>query len=108
MVHPARLGERERLSNEARKPLAQRVDPTPYVASLAFFLAGGLVLLWRDHSPVSLPQVAVAGRLLIALGNLLPQALAGRSLLLSPITKATTWRVFRHKASQTHTLSLLR
>ena len=79
MVHPARLGERERLSNEARKPLAQGVDPTLYVASLAFFLAGGLMLLWWDHFPVSLPQVAVAGRLLIALGNLLPQALTGRS-----------------------------
>ena len=51
MVHLARLGERERLSNEASKPLSEGVDPPLDVASLALFLAGGLVLVLGDHSP---------------------------------------------------------
>ena len=72
VVHPSRLGERERLPDEARKPLAQGVDPTLDVGSLAFLLAGGLVPPFGDHPLVSLPEVAVAGRLLLAFGNLLP------------------------------------
>src|SRR5436305_917007 len=79
MVHLARLGERECFSNEARKPLAQGVDPPLDVASLPFLLTGGLVPLFWDHLLVSLPKVAVAGRFFIAFGDLLPQTLTGRS-----------------------------
>ncbi|MCA1740087.1 MAG: hypothetical protein LC740_15020 [Actinobacteria bacterium] len=46
---------------------------------MAFLLAGGLVLHFRNHLPVGFPEVAVAGRLLIAFGDLLPQTLTGRS-----------------------------
>ena len=79
MVHVVRLGERERLSNEARKPLPQSVDPPLDVGSLAFLLAGGLMLLLRDYLLVSLPQVAVAARLLVAFGDRLPQPFTARS-----------------------------
>ncbi len=77
MVHLVRLAEGERLPNEARKPLPQSVDPTLDVRSLAFLLAGGFVLLVGDHPLVSLPQVAVTGRLLVAFGDRLPQTLTG-------------------------------
>jgi len=72
VVHLARLGERECLSNEARKPLTQGVDPPLDVGSLALLLAGGLVPLFWDHLLVSLPEVAVAGCLLVAFGDHLP------------------------------------
>jgi hypothetical protein len=71
-VHLARLGERERLPNEARKPLTQGVDLPLEVGSLAFLLAGGLVPLFRNHLLVSLPQVAVADCLLVAFGDRSP------------------------------------
>src|SRR3712207_7398679 len=39
--------------------------------------------LFGDHPLVSLPQVAVAGRLLVVLGDLSPQTLAGRSAAIT-------------------------
>ena len=72
VVHVARLGEGERLTHEARKPLPEGVDPTLDVASLAFFLAGSLVLLFGDHLLVGFPEIAVAGRSFVALGNRFP------------------------------------
>ena len=74
VVHVVRLSERERLPNAKRQSRCLiSVDPSLEVASSAFFLAGGLVLLSRDHPLVSFPEVvAVAGGLLIAFGNLSP------------------------------------
>ena len=60
MVHPARLGERECLSNEARQPLSERVVPPFDMASFAFFLARGLVLVLWNHSLVGFPKITVA------------------------------------------------
>ena len=81
------------------------VHPPFEVGSLAFLLAGGLVPLLRDHLLVSLPEVGVAARLLVAVGDRLPKTFQV-AVLLPPITKATTWRVLRHRASHTHTFSL--
>ncbi len=78
MVHLTRLGEGERLAHEARKPLLEGVDPALNVASLAFFLASGLVLLFGDHFLISLPEVAVAGHLLVSPRDRPPQTLTGR------------------------------
>ena len=72
MVHVVRLGEGEFLTHEARKPLPQGVNPSLYVASLAFFLTGGLVLLFRDHLLVGFPEIAVAPRSFVALGDRFP------------------------------------
>ena len=70
-----RLGEGERLSDEARKPLPQGVDPPlDVVAGLAFLLACGFVLVFWDRLLlIGFPEeVAVAGRPLVALRDRSP------------------------------------
>ena len=61
MVHVARLREGKGLTHEARKPLPEGVDTTLDVASLAFLLADGFVLLFGDHLLVGFPEITVAG-----------------------------------------------
>jgi len=92
-----------------------QVCPAPFnVTGLPRALVRGLVLILRDDFAVGGPEVGVAQQTPVPVGgrDTLPQPLAG---LLAPVAhgegddrarpaKATTGRVRRHRASQTHRL----
>ena len=83
LVHPIRFGERERLPNEARKPLPQSVVPPLDVCRLPALLAHRLMPLFGDDLPVRLPEVAVAMPQAISFRHPLPQLAA---TLFAPVT----------------------
>ena len=83
VVHVVRFGKGERFAHEARKPLPQSVDPPLNVRRFALLLADGLVPLFGNRLSISLPQVTVAGRLFVTLGDGPPQPLAGRSATIA-------------------------
>ncbi len=78
LVHPIRLRERQRLSNEARQALAKCiVPPLDMRRQAAVFAARRMLLCW-DHIAISLPEVSVTMSRLISGWDALPQLLASR------------------------------
>ena len=76
-MHLRRFGEGERLPNEPRQALPQRVVEPLDVGCLPGLLSHRRMLIVRDDLGVSFPEVAVAVTLPITLWDRLPQLLAG-------------------------------
>lgn len=74
-VHFIRLGERQRLSDEASESLAQRIVPSFHRRSHSRLLTCRRVLCGRDNEAVRFPKVAVTMRAMIGGRNPRPELL---------------------------------
>lgn len=84
-VHLVRLAERERLPDETRQTLPQRVVEALDMVGLAAALAAGDVLVLRDHLLVRLPKVGERHRSAQSRRDALPQQAAR---LLAPVANS--------------------
>jgi hypothetical protein len=78
--------ERERVADKLPPSLAQRVVPALQVRRLARSFAPRPLLRLRDHGPIRLPEVRVAGRFAPRRGDLLAQKTA---TLFTAVAQAT-------------------
>ncbi len=78
LMHPLRLRERQRLSDEACQALAKCVVPPLDMRRQSAVFAARRMLLCRDHLAISLPEVSVTMSRLISGWEALPQLLASR------------------------------
>ncbi len=76
LMHLLRLGKRQALSDETRKPLTQGVVPPLDMRRLSALLAHRLMLFFGDDLLIRFPEVAVAAPAAISLWYPLPQLAA--------------------------------
>jgi hypothetical protein len=99
-MHLVALGGGQGLAHKLPQPLAQGVVEALDMSCLAASFPRRDRLRRRDHRPLGVPEVCVAGRLAPGRGHLFPQKTAA-FFTAAPQQQATAGRVSRSSATQT-------